>query len=139
MGRLYVAGGSSEVYQVAAWIARLEQVLGQVVTYDWTKDVIRNLEKGVPDHVLPSRVRAHHAIRDLDGVRTADLIWCVVPEKPSEGMGTEIGVALALGKPWIVSGSHTIRGIFMSLATQTFMDHETAFQWIVGFLPTVRR
>lgn len=119
--RVYIAGGSSERESCASMIAKA-QALGLHITYDWTKD-------WSADKTRAEWIRKAQA--DLVGVKTAHVVWCMVPEALSEGMATELGFALALGRRVVLSGPQRPIDPFHRLVERSFALHSTALDWVV--------
>lgn len=99
--RVYVAGGSAERAIVQPLLTAL-RAGGCVITHDWT------VCEGY-DRPSEPEERQDWARQDLDGVRSAEIVWLVAPEGKSEGSATELGAALALGLRVLVSGPHAMR------------------------------
>lgn len=121
--RVYIAGGSSERLTVVRPLIELARVLGVDVVHDWTADPGWDLGR-----MPTSEEFRESALRDLDAIRRADVVWLVVPAQKSEGAAAEIGYALALKKRLIVSGEVGARNIFALLARpeDVFASHEEA-------------
>jgi hypothetical protein len=100
--RVYVAGKFTRYEEVRALIDALPE--GCVVTHDWTRTEEFD-EDGHPkadDTEVPSERLAMHAINDLRGVRSADLLILIGDENLCGAMA-EVGAALVLGIPvWVV-------------------------------------
>lgn len=124
--RVYVAGASSERFTVIRpTISRLRAV-GCVVTHDWTT---------CPGFDRPSteEEKRQWAAEDLQGVRSADLLWYMAPVDKSEGSHGELMAAIVLGKRTVVSGPWWAHGrIFPLLAGERYDDHEVAFMAIAA-------
>lgn len=122
---IYVAGASSEVAMVARYMDRL-RAAGLVVGYDWTEDVFLNRAVALSDRQLSPASRLYYSERDLEGIRSSDTFWLLVPNEGSGvGCWVELGYALALNKRVLVSGDYR-RSIFTARA-ETFEIHEDAF------------
>jgi len=104
---------------------------GIAVTHDWTtyeetygdgatlETVRQKFVQGVSSPQDQSRYGTY-ANFDLDGVREADLVVMIMdqPEYEYRGTFTELGAALSLGKPVIMTGPSTVRA-----ATNVFYWH----------------
>ena len=124
--RVYVAGGSDErITHARAMIDRLTKC-GIIITHDWTRCEGYGRESSENE-------RRCWAMQDIEGVRSADVVWVMVPDRRSEGSACELGAALALGKRVIVSGPHVKQPsrIFCLLA-EDYATHEEAFAEIVA-------
>ena len=97
--RVYVAGNSAERLTVARWAIESLRGAGVTITHDWTSC------EGY-DRKSTSAERRAWAQSDIDGVKSADIVWVLMAEGKSEGASVELGAALALGKRVIVSGPH---------------------------------
>ena len=169
--RVYVAGAWVEQSQRARpMIAKLREV-GITITHDWTvaeqrpKIACGTCEGagtlalsrvpcgrcGGTGLVVPKDVdlteveRLEHAIADLEGVRSANMLWLLAPDTDkAAGSWVELGAALMLrsqnklatdgtaGQPYvIVSGAHNRRTIFTSLASALFPTDDEAYEFIV--------
>jgi nucleoside 2-deoxyribosyltransferase len=122
--RIYVAGGSDERIEVARHAIDMLIKNGFTVTHDWTRC------EGY-DRIHTDDERRAWAGLDVEGVRSADVVWAMAPAEKSEGTATEIGIALALGKLLIVSGPRARGNIFATLAAQIHETHDRAFRAIV--------
>ena len=126
---IYVAGGSSEALLVATMIDKLEAE-GFECTYNWTDEVLnpkQSLEQ------LSRIQRLNIASTDYSAVRKSDLVWVILPEVNSIGASAEMGAAIVLGVPLIVSGPHH-RSAMTAPANWMFTGHEEAFDFICNYL-----
>ncbi len=123
MMKVYVCGGSSERALIASYIKPLREA-GVEITHDWTA-----CEGYARTSTLSERVT--WANQDLEGVRKADLVWAICPDKMSEGCFAEIGAALALRKTVFVSGPFALReSRIFALLARHFPDNSGAFREI---------
>jgi hypothetical protein len=122
---IYVCGGSTELDLVAGYMDKL-RAMGHRITHDWVAK-IREVGDANPREAT-ERQRARWSIEDRSGVRGADLVWVILPERTSFGCGVEMGLALAYGTI-IVSGDWR-SSIFTSLAYARFDAHDAALTWI---------
>lgn len=129
---IYVAGGSTERLTVVR--PRMAQVVaaGWELTHDWTTC------EGY-DGPFPPEAQHEAALLDLEGIRRADVVWFLWPEKHSEGIGVELGYALALfpngvreAKHLVVSGPFFGRCIFAGLVQHAFETHGEALAHILA-------
>lgn len=95
--------------------------LGHVITEDWTLSV----QKHGPDEKVPEAALCHAAIRNVDGVRAADLVIVLVPfRRGSIGWSFEMGVAHQAGiDVWWVGRKQSC---FWVLSQHTFSTLEGA-------------
>lgn len=123
--RVYVAGGSTERLTVVRPMMNRLRSEGIVITHDWT--ACEGYDRG---STLDER-RAW-AEMDLEGVRSADLVWIMVPEVMSVGAAVEMGAALTQrsDKLIMVSGPRN-ECIFYNLCN-CFAKHEDAFAEILA-------
>jgi hypothetical protein len=131
---IYLAGASSEVDEIQAWISRLAAA-GIPLTHDWTVGVKAAQGAKMPDRDFSRDDRHRFAQQDYDGVRDAAIFWLQVPRaSASIGAWVELGIALAAPsmreRRVVVSGDHG-RTIFAELADSCFDSHEEAFSRIV--------
>jgi len=85
---------------------------GHELTHDWTTspeiDWIKQEEPGVGGDDARNRVDVirQAGIDDIEGVRNADAVICLLAEGSAQrGMHTELGAALVLGRPVLLYGS----------------------------------
>jgi nucleoside 2-deoxyribosyltransferase len=132
---IYVAGGWLEKDTIVVPLLRRLRAEGIEVSYDWTGDGPSAVT--VEEHIkaeasLSQDERKMFAFRDYEGVKNADLVWLVVPGyEGSTGSWTELGLALAFGKPVIVSGAGHKKNIFTTLSQQICETHEEGFQKVL--------
>lgn len=137
--RLYVAGSWGEQHRRARPMLSRARAAGIVIAHDWTVPFDTEV---LPDALLPSEDRHRHAVDDLEGVLTCDVLWLLAPETQAGcGCWIEFGAALSakwlrlgrLGWPLVVaSGRTSERSIFTSLADRKFESDEDALTWIVA-------
>jgi hypothetical protein len=120
MTKLYVAGASKEIDIVEMHIKSL-RASNIEITHDWC-EVMRKT-KGM--ELSKGNLRYY----DLEGVDKADLVWVMVPKVDSIGCYVEMGYALALRKPLIVSGDILPNNIF-ALLGKHFETHQNALEHI---------
>jgi hypothetical protein len=127
--KIYVAGGSSEAKDVAAFIRNLEGY-GFECTFNWTNDV---LNAKMPERDLPNEKRLELAKADSKACIDAEIVWFIIPEKPTRGMWTELGIVSVRheNKEIVVSGMWR-ESIFTAFADQFFDHHYLAFNYIIG-------
>lgn len=124
--KVYIAGGSPEREQVRSMMSAL-RARGVEITYDWTQSV------GYSRFMVPAE-RRKQARLDIEGVRAADVVWIMAPEKKSEGSAVEMGAALALRKRVIVSGPHArLESRLFALLGEIHDSHIEAFDAIVSW------
>jgi len=120
--KIYVAGSSNEIGLIGDFM-KIVREYGYQLTHDWTAETLWS-------HPDPSDAElAACAQIDEDGVRSADILWYVVPaEGKSEGSSFELGVARALGKVILVSGTLDRHRIFPRLSPLRFSRHSEALE-----------
>lgn len=136
--KLYLAASSREADRVRrAQLAIRER--GWLLTLDWLTELESNLARGVRDADLSREDQRRHAQADLDAIREADVVWLLAPQEPTKGAWTELGFALGIGKPVVVSGAASC--IFLELAALRCDSDESAPGAIEGLLrwETLRR
>lgn len=89
--RVYVAGASSERNKRAKPVIAQLKEAGFYITHDWTVDVDMSEEPGA---VVDNYMLADCAQRDLEGVRSCDILVLLAPQNPSTGAWVELGLAL---------------------------------------------
>lgn len=124
--RIYICGGSSEMDRIAGYMRQMRE-LGHEITHDWVS-VIRNAGEANPREA-PHEARVYWSGEDLSGIRKANLVWVVLPAKPSFGCAFEAGYAIGHGQIVIVSGDWRA-SIFSSQAEARFNEHEHAIDWL---------
>lgn len=123
---VYVAGGAGERLTIVRPLVDRLTAAGVAVTHDWTRC------EGWDLPFLSAVQRQRYARQDLDGVKRAGLVWYVAPATKSEGSATELGAALALGIPIVVSGPADDLGrIFPALAGVHFRSHSDALTAVI--------
>ncbi len=117
--RVYVAGGSDERIEVARRAIDLLTARGFTVTHDWTRCEGYDREHSEEERSAWARL-------DVEGVKSADVVWLMAPSVKSEGAATEIGIAIGRGVPFVISGPRARGNIFSMLATMIFDNHVEA-------------
>lgn len=113
--RVYLAGASRELPRVLKMVNLLEASGLVVITHRWF-DAVQAWGIG-KDAELTLDQRRTHALTDFRGVDTADVFWCLWPEKYSHGCALELGYALGRNfAATVVSGKRAHECIFTSLA-----------------------
>lgn len=100
--RVYVAGASSEIDRTEAAMSQVRAMPGKTLVMDWAAN-IRKHGASVPVGWTPEQKR-EEAQRCLDAVRTANIVWLLVPAVPSQGCWAEWGAAYAWHKTLVTSG-----------------------------------
>jgi len=136
--KLYIAGSSKELSRAERWIATC-RAAGIEITEDW----VASMRAAGPDHAADPEVLVSAAQRDLDGVRSADLVWVLIPPAVagSTGCWAELGAALAWGVPASLSAPTDEYGeaaaaqfcIFGTLVPERFRfaSDTAALEWIL--------
>lgn len=110
--RVYVAGASSELGRAERAMDMIRAMPGKTLAMDWTVD-IREHGASVPVGWSPDQKRKQAWIC-LEAVRTANVVWLLVPGAPSQGCWAEWGAAYAWHKHLVASGVHE-NSLFSSL------------------------
>lgn len=130
---LYLAGASAELHRVRKWADALEKSSAVRITHRWFDDA--HVWAGSDaQQTLADAVR--HANGCLDGMRSARLLWLLLPASLAGGSLVEFGFALAQrkGRPalrTIASGTDVRRTIFTALADEQHELDVHAFQSIL--------
>lgn len=127
--RFYVASRFEDFRRARAAIAALTEH-GHEVTYDWT---LMADEYPAGGREASRQVNLEQAGRDLDGVRGADFVLVLVSETGGCGMWIEMGAALALEIPLVLSGPALSRSIFSELAYMRFERDDLAIEHCLEF------
>jgi len=120
--KIYIAGSSKEVPLIQSFIKAVREY-GYELTFDWT---IQDWARQHSDEELTTK-----ALEDETAVRQADILWYVAPAAESgksEGSHFELGVARALGKVILVSGTLSQHQIFPRLPPLRFERHALALE-----------
>lgn len=127
--KLYVAGKFEEAARVRQVHKRLRNA-GHEITHDWT-----NEDPGERTGDELGAFLRDCAIKDYDGVRTADAVL-VLNHPHLFGGAAEMGMALALGKPVFLVEPWLRDNIFFHLPREsgmrTFPDLDSALSVLVG-------
>ncbi len=117
--RVYVAASWREAASARAAMAKLVEH-GCVVTRDWT-----DLAAQYPGDEAPVQEARNHALDDLIGVRTCDVLL-LLTHKPSSsgGLWVELGAAIADQKRIVIAGP--VRNVFCHLAAERYDTDEEA-------------
>ena len=100
---VYVAGASSERAERAKPVMQALTNAGFRITHDWTEAC--DMHGANNEHgTLSAEELAACAYADLNGVRTADILVLLAPEKPSTGAWAELGIALMSGCRIFIAG-----------------------------------
>lgn len=109
---VYVAGPSREIERSEHVMARL-RASGLQITYDWAAAVRRIEGRGT---ALTDAEQEREAHADLAGVASADVVVVLAPTDGISGCWVEMGAALALCRPVILSlGECPVRMVFEAL------------------------
>jgi hypothetical protein len=158
--RIYVACPFPRAHDLARPMMKRLRAAGHVISFDWTPEPCELCGWPAPpasppysypavgmvpippcpkDHrgetTLMREEQAVFATQDLEGVRTADLVWALGSDQGGTGMWVELGYALMrrrqeVHRPTIIV-SGPPRTIFTSLV-KTFPDHEDALAYILS-------
>jgi nucleoside 2-deoxyribosyltransferase len=114
--RVYVAAAFGD-YQRARLAMTGLRCSNIGITFDWTVDAGRpGADK------LPPNLSRACAELDLAGVRDADALLLLTPQRKGEGCGCwiELGAALALNKPVFIAGKQRERSVFAFLTENRY-------------------
>jgi|SRR5208337_1500439 len=130
--KIYVAGASKELNMLASYVKKLREI-GFTITHDWTADMLQDIANGhESDKSLPQETKLKYARLDYEGIQACDTIWMLVPENYSNGAWIELGMAIALEKHVVMSGSWQ-KSIFSELVSKRFETHEQAYLWLLEY------
>jgi hypothetical protein len=126
--KIYLAASSAEIERARTWHARLT-IAGINVVSTWIS-VIDKVGATNPTDATVEQRREWSAL-DLDEVRSADVLWFLVPPRavPTRGAWIEVGTAYNANKLLVFSGE-TSQSIFCALGMECATDDE-AFARIV--------
>lgn len=126
--KIYIGGASADMVRVSTQMA-LARERGLEVTYDWPEKI--RADGGVANEGHDGFERYRLAKECLQGVRDAYFVWLMGDGVQTIGMWVELGYALALRKPVVLSGGFGDATIFGAL-TEEFRTHHEALNYIVG-------
>lgn len=131
---LYLAGASAELHRVRKWADALEKSSAVRITHRWFDDAHvwagSDAKQTLEDAIT-------HANGCLDGMRSARLLWLLLPASLAGGSLIEFGYALAHRRKTrpslrtIASGTDVRRTIFTALADEQHEMDVHAFQSIL--------
>lgn len=127
--RVYVAGSSAELER-ARWAMSALDGYSIEVTHDWVSSV-EEVGSANPAEATDDE-RLAWADDDLSGVYQADVLWLLMPKQGSIGAYVELGLAIALGMPIVISGDHE-RSIF-TVFGERFEQDADALDWITDLI-----
>ncbi len=117
--KFYVAGKFTDAARIRWYMDRIEE-LGHTITEDWTP----NYKKTVaPDFAVSNSYMSNCALKDMIGVKTADVLLAIMddPSYEYKGTWTEIGMAIGAGKnvaifhPMAYGESEQTKNVFFHL------------------------
>jgi hypothetical protein len=123
---VYVSGGSSEIGQVERLMQQVRG-MGHTITHDWTRAVRIQGESNPRNAQHVDRLA--WSGEDLAGIDCADVVWVILPVKPSFGCAFEAGYALGVGRVVVMSGDWRAT-IFSSQAMARCDSHDGALEWL---------
>lgn len=131
--KVYIAGASAELDLIEFYRDRVVEV-GHTISLDWAHEVRAHDGEGNPRD-MPHYERNRIARTDLvEGVEQAQVLWLLVPEKPSIGCWVELGYALGIecsvGRLTILISGDTSKSIFTAMADHLFPLHADALAWL---------
>ena len=104
------------------------RAMGHEITHDWVAAIRAAGGEANPRDAAHLQ-RLAWSDEDIAGIETAELVWVLMPSRPSFGCGVEFGYALSLGGDVIVSGDWRA-SVFTSQASERFDTHDEVFDWI---------
>lgn len=110
--QIYVAGRTDNIEQVR-FVQKSCRVAGHGITHDWT-EIVEEVGGAARDDIVTPEKQRGFAEKDLEGVRTCDLLIMVASPKLT-GTLIETGAALAWGKPVWVLGEPERHSVFFHL------------------------
>lgn len=113
---------------ISGFIETLVESGHYLCTYNWTGEVL-NSKKPLAELSRSERIAI--ARTDYTAVRRSDLVWIVLPKENSIGASAEMGAAIILGIPVIISGPHD-RSAMTAPARWLFSNHEEALYFLIG-------
>jgi hypothetical protein len=141
--RIYLATPFPRAFDLARPYMRRLRDAGHTITCDWTEGLTED-----PTHVRKAEVELSReeqqkfARADLEGVRTADLVWALATDLGGTGMWCELGHANCLLEERALTPPYTLRPqivvsgpprtIFTSLSARCFADHDEALAYILS-------
>ncbi len=139
--RIYVACPFPRAFDLARPMMKALRDHGHVISHDWTEGLDETTYLQRSEVELSRSEQALLARQDLDGVRTADLVWALATDLGGTGMWWECGYAQALleeralirtFRPLTLVVSGPARTIFTSLSARTFPTHDEALTYILS-------
>ena len=122
MKSIYLAGSSQESRMVAGYAEQLIAA-GYTTPCPWWNDVEHARSLGLTDKDLTDEEAQKIGADERSAVIACDLFWLLMPETPSAGCWTELGIRLA------TFGENRV---FTSLVDRSFAAHDEALAWLVG-------
>lgn len=126
--KVYLAGASSEIERARFNAQRMRDADIHVMS-TWV-EVIGKAGSANPAHATPEQL-TKWTLRDLEEVKTADVLWLQLPalDKHTVGAWIELGIAYSSNVIVLMSGPH--RPIFTPvLAHKHFETDDEAFAWL---------
>lgn len=134
MLRVYVAGASKELDRARVAMDVIRE-RGMEVTSTWVEKI---REAGRANEGLSPRVAFEAALGCFREVSAADaLLILVKPDGASVGAYVEVGIALAQGKPIVVSDVKSDRSVFWAMTDRVFAGDAKAIDYLAS-LPSPR-
>lgn len=127
---IYVASASQQYLLVERYVDQL-RAQGFDIAYEWTQDL---RESGFKRDAELSEMHRRYIARMASlAVVDCDLVWVLTPTIPEHGCGMwiEMGMALALNKPVVISGPLAERSVFSEQAVARHREHDDAFEYIL--------
>ena len=132
---IYLCGGSTEAGIVAAYVNKVREA-GYDVTLDWASARVREIAAAggrVTDALHSTEERRRIADAERAALRSADIVWLLMPERASFGAGYEFGLSEEKVSTRIVSGPWE-NSLFVEGGVnpvRKFRMHDEALEWLV--------
>jgi len=124
---LYIAGSKEQIERCELWRdAAIKE--GFFITFDWMACVRSN----PADSVLHDYNRLEFAMQDRAAIHNCELFWLLLPDMKGAGCFVELGLAIQMNKPIVISGPFK-RTIFETLANFNSALDNRAFEQIKEF------
>jgi len=123
---VYIAGAYADRDRVLHNMEKVSYREELQLVHDWVS-VIDRVRREHPDWQMPDHEAAEYALRDLEAMRKADVVWLLAPELGGRGCWYEVGAAWAWRIPTIVSGPFCRSTVFTRLALELFDADVQAF------------
>ena len=134
MKKVYLCGGSTEAGMVAAYVNDV-RAAGYEVTLDWASKRVREIAAAggrITDALHSTEERRAIADSERIAVRTADIVWLLMPERASFGAGYEFGLSEGKSPFRLISGPWENSCFAEGEGILKFRTHDAALDWLVA-------